>query len=69
MPFYDYKCSKCNTTFEVLQSMTDDYITKCSNCNAKDTVQRVISSSVGISFKGSGFYITDSKAVKSESSD
>ncbi len=66
MPIYEYKCSNCGH-FELKQSMKDDALTHCPTCDAK--VQRLISKSVGIVFKGSGFYINDSKSDSSPSKD
>lgn len=59
MPTYDYECTSCGYTFEVFQSMSDDPLKKCPECGKK--VQRLIGGGVGIIFKGSGFYATDSK--------
>ena len=55
MPIYEYRCEKGHT-FEVMQRMSDDPITKCQVCGAP--VQRVFHP-VAVHFKGSGFYNTD----------
>ena len=55
MPIYEYRCDN-EHTFEVMQRMSDDPLTKCSQCGAP--VQRVFHP-VAIHFKGSGFYNTD----------
>ena len=55
MPIYEYKCENGHT-FEVMQRMSDDTLTECSQCAA--AVQRVFHP-VAIHFKGSGFYNTD----------
>src|SRR5580693_8315537 len=55
MPIYEYKCKKGHV-FEVMQSFTDDALTKCEVCGAP--VQRVYHP-VSVHFKGSGFYNTD----------
>ena len=55
MPIYEYRCSNGHT-FEVMQRMADDPITKCEVCGAP--VQRVFHP-VAIHFKGKGFYNTD----------
>ena len=55
MPIYEYKCDNGHT-FEVMQRMTDDALTECTECGAP--VQRVFHP-VAIHFKGSGFYNTD----------
>lgn len=59
MPTYEYKCTNCEYKFDVWQSIKDDPLTECPECNGK--VQRLISKNVNIAFKGSGFYVTDSK--------
>ena len=55
MPIYEYKCENGHT-FEVMQRMSDDTLTECTQCGAP--VQRVFHP-VAIHFKGSGFYNTD----------
>jgi putative FmdB family regulatory protein len=55
MPIYEYKCENGHT-FEVMQRMSDDALTECTECGAP--VQRVFHP-VAIHFKGSGFYNTD----------
>ena len=55
MPIYEYKCENGHT-FEVMQRMSDDALTTCTECGAP--VQRVFHP-VAIHFKGSGFYNTD----------
>ena len=56
MPTYEYKCEKCSKIFEEFQSINDAPIVECVFC--KGSVKRVFSS-VGISFKGSGFHVND----------
>ena len=63
MPTYDYRCDNCKKEFEVFQSMLEDPLAMCSDCQG--TVRRLISRNVGIAFKGSGFYVTDSKSQSS----
>ena len=63
MPTYQYQCNACEHAFEVVQSFTDAAISVCPECG-KDV--RKIYSNVGIVFKGSGFYKTDSQSKKSE---
>lgn len=58
VPTYQYICNECEHAFEVLQAFTDEAISTCPSC-AKDV--RKVYSSVGIVFKGSGFYKTDSR--------
>jgi len=62
MPTYEYKCEKCDHRFETLQSMTDESLKECPECNGR--VKRVISAGSGIIFKGGGFYQTDYKSPK-----
>ena len=64
MPTYEYKCQSCGHELEAIQSMRDDALTLCPHCN-KSSLRRLISRNVGISFKGSGFYVTDSSSSKS----
>lgn len=59
MPTYDYKCLKCNRRFEVFQSMNDEAIKNCPDCNGE--VKRLIGTGAGAIFKGTGFYHTDYK--------
>ena len=71
MPTYQYVCTECATPLEAVQKFTDDALTQCPTCGGK---LRKLFSSVGIVFKGSGFYKTDSRgaassSITSESSD
>ncbi|MEJ8280344.1 FmdB family zinc ribbon protein [Pseudonocardia spirodelae] len=68
MPTYQYACTACDHRFEAVQAFSDDALTTCPNCGGK---LRKVFSSVGIVFKGSGFYRTDSRSgsVSSGSSD
>mgnify|MGYP003955980383 CR=1 FL=1 len=66
MPTYEYKCEDEDKVFEVFQSMMDDPLTECPECNG--TVRRLISRNVGISFKGGGFYSNDSQSTPAEAS-
>ena len=65
MPTYDYKCSNCGDTFEILQSIKAEPLKICSKCG-KETLQKQISGGVGLIFKGSGFYLTDYKNKQSK---
>ncbi|HSL56227.1 MAG TPA: FmdB family zinc ribbon protein [Acidimicrobiales bacterium] len=58
MPTYQYRCRECGHELEVQQSFTDDALTECPSCAG---ALRKVFSAVGISFKGSGFYKTDSR--------
>lgn len=59
MPIYEYKCPKCGL-FEATQKITDKPLKTCPNCGAP--VKKMISRSVGIIFKGPGFYATDNRS-------
>ena len=58
MPTYQYACTDCGDRSEVVQRFTDDSLTLCTACGGK---LRKVFSPVGIVFKGSGFYRTDSR--------
>lgn len=58
MPTYDYECESCGNAFEAFQKMSDPVLTECPKCGKK--VHRVLSAGIGISFKGTGFYVNDS---------
>ncbi len=60
MPTYEYACSACGHEFEAVQSFSDAAITECPEC--KGEVRKVYSN-VGVVFKGSGFYKTDSRSA------
>ncbi len=60
MPTYAYRCAECGHRFETVQSFTDDALTVCPVCNG---VLRKVFNAVGVVFKGSGFYRTDSRAA------
>ena len=57
MPTYQYACTECSAQLEVVQSFSDDALTVCPECEGR---LRKVYSAVGIVFKGSGFYRTDS---------
>jgi putative FmdB family regulatory protein len=59
MPIYEYECKNCGKRFEKMQSITAEPLTECANCGG-GPVRRVLHP-VGVIFKGSGWYITDSK--------
>jgi putative FmdB family regulatory protein len=59
MPTYDYACTHCDHAFEVFQAFTDDALTECPECGGR---LRKVFGSVGVVFKGSGFYRTDSRS-------
>lgn len=58
MPTYVYACKSCGHRFEQYQSFSEDSLTTCPECT-QETLRKVFDS-VGIVFKGSGFYSTDS---------
>lgn len=59
MPLYVYRCNENGHEFQVRQRMVDDPLTECPVCGGP--VRRVVSS-VGVVFKGSGFYVTDNRS-------
>jgi putative FmdB family regulatory protein len=59
MPTYSYRCTACGTAFDVQQAFTDDSLTECPTCGGR---LRKLFSAVGVTFNGSGFYRTDSRA-------
>ena len=65
MPTYEYECKKCGERFDVVQSFSDDPL-KRHKGGCGGSVKRVFGS-VGISFKGSGFYKTDNRSSSSKS--
>ena len=72
MPTYSYACTECDNRFDEQQAFTDDALTTCPQCSGR---LRKLFNSVGVVFKGSGFYRTDSResakssaAAKAESS-
>ena len=58
MPIYEYECENCGK-FDKLQKFSDEILKVCPSCGGK--AERIISKNVGIVFKGSGWYKTDSK--------
>lgn len=58
MPTYTYRCTNCEHQFEARQRMMDDPLTVCPECEGK--IRRVVNS-VGVVFKGKGFYVTDNR--------
>ncbi|MFD4456920.1 FmdB family zinc ribbon protein [Nocardia sp. NPDC058480] len=66
MPTYSYACTQCDNRFDIVQSFSDDTLTECPQCSGK---LRKLFNSVGIVFKGSGFYRTDSRGGASTASE
>lgn len=79
MPTYDYQCEKCGVAFEIFQSFSEDTLTKCPTKKSGNSPEGCVApgrgkvtkvfSAPGISFKGSGFYKTDSRSSSGASSD
>lgn len=65
MPAYEYRCRDCGHDFEIQQAFTDEALTVCPECSGS---LRKVFGAVGISFKGSGFYKTDSRGGTKKSS-
>lgn len=61
MPIYEYQCKECGVRFERMQSFSDEPVKVCPECEGD--VQRLIQPA-GIIFKGSGFYVNDSKSSR-----
>ena len=59
MPTYQYACTECGHAFEQFQSFSDESLTVCPECEGK---LRKVFNAVGVVFKGSGFYRTDSRS-------
>ena len=65
MPTYTYQCGTCTHRFEAVQSIHDDALDTCPECAGS---LRKVFGTVGVTFKGSGFYRTDSRAASKSSS-
>ncbi|MCI9857054.1 FmdB family zinc ribbon protein [Microbacterium proteolyticum] len=65
MPTYSYACKQCGHRFDTVQSFTDAALTECPECGGEVRKQY---GSIGVTFNGSGFYRTDSRASSSSSS-
>ncbi|GAC1528625.1 MAG: hypothetical protein NVS3B12_00870 [Acidimicrobiales bacterium] len=65
MPTYEYACKDCQEHLEVQQSFTDDALTVCPSC---DGPLRKVFGNIAITFKGSGFYKTDSRSSSTANS-
>lgn len=59
MPTYQYACTECDHAFERVQTFTEDSLTTCPACEGR---LRKVFNAVGVVFKGSGFYRTDSRS-------
>ena len=58
MPTYSYACTACDNKFDLVQAFSDDALTQCPECDGR---LRKLFGKVGVVFKGSGFYRTDSR--------
>ena len=65
MPTYQYACTECDHAFEQVQSFSDASLTECPQCQGR---LRKVYNAVGVVFKGSGFYRTDSRSGSGSSS-
>jgi putative FmdB family regulatory protein len=65
MPTYEYACKSCGEHLEVVQSFKDEPLTECPSCGGD---LRKVFAPIGIAFKGSGFYKTDSRPAPKEKS-
>jgi putative FmdB family regulatory protein len=64
VPTYSYACTECDNRFDAVQAFSDDALTECPKCHGR---LRKLFGSVGVVFKGSGFYRTDNRDSKSSS--
>lgn len=64
MPTYAYRCADCGHAFDIHQEFSDESLTVCPECQGR---LRKVFSSVGVTFKGSGFYRTDSRSTSTSS--
>ncbi|HEX6347602.1 FmdB family zinc ribbon protein [Umezawaea sp.] len=64
MPTYQYACTECDHRFDAVQSFTDSALSECPECHGR---LRKLYGNVGVVFKGSGFYRTDSRSGGSAS--
>ncbi|THV27592.1 FmdB family zinc ribbon protein [Glycomyces paridis] len=66
MPVYEYRCKECGYEFDKHQSFSEARLTDCPSCEAVNSLRKVFGN-VGVTFKGSGFYRTDSRSTGSSS--
>jgi putative FmdB family regulatory protein len=64
VPTYQYSCTECGHFFEQVQSFSEDSLTTCPQCEGR---LRKVFNAVGVVFKGSGFYRTDSRSTSGDS--
>jgi putative FmdB family regulatory protein len=65
VPTYQYTCTECGEPLEAVQRIMDPPLTECPRCGGR---LRKVFPAVGVVFKGSGFYRTDSRSAKAETS-
>jgi putative FmdB family regulatory protein len=65
VPTYQYACRECGHAFEQFQSFSDDALSECPECSGR---LRKVFNAVGVVFKGSGFYRTDSRSPEKKDS-
>jgi putative FmdB family regulatory protein len=65
VPTYAYACTECGHAFDAVQKFSDAALTTCPECEGR---LRKVYTSIGVTFKGSGFYRTDSRAAANASS-
>jgi putative FmdB family regulatory protein len=65
VPTYSYTCTECDNKFDMVQAFSDDALTECPSCDGR---LRKLFGKVGVVFKGSGFYRTDSREAAKASS-
>ena len=65
MPTYQYACTSCGEELEAVQKFSDEPLTECPACGGR---LRKVFSAVGVVFKGSGFYKTDSRTTNKKKS-
>ncbi|HZA03930.1 MAG TPA: FmdB family zinc ribbon protein, partial [Propionibacteriaceae bacterium] len=63
MPTYQYRCTECGHDLEAVQKFSDAALTECPNCGGS---LRKVFNAVGVVFKGSGFYRTDSRSTNGD---
>lgn len=61
MPTYSYRCTECDNAFDIHQAFTDDTLSVCEVCGGR---LRKLFNTIGVTFNGSGFYRTDSRAAE-----
>jgi putative FmdB family regulatory protein len=64
VPTYQYACTECGHSFDIVQSFSEDSLTVCPECGGR---LRKVFNAVGVVFKGSGFYRTDSRGKQTSS--